>query len=330
MNLRRLSLWLSLVPLVVGAGLYWLAWRGWADDFGAVMRTWFPGNTVAVAGFPYRMETEITAPALANVGPVTLSAKAARARINRGPWRPELTLVQAQSPQIIVGLDTAVRAVLTAPSALASVHVLDGRLERLSVSASDAAIALGFTAMTIRTGTFEVHVREQKPGAANTESPRLPIRGQMVLSGTGVRLGKGAPLVLAMEASAHGPARLIDYARWQAGGSIEVGSAVLSDPVGEVARAVATLVPGGAAANSANGAAAPLRLAGTIDTVCPASIAAAIAGTPPLSELRLRVPVRLSFEGSIGPGVALRLAGMPANLAARPRRGQLPACPRIR
>jgi hypothetical protein len=85
-----------------------------------------------------------------------------------------------------------------------------------------------------------------------------------------------------------------------------------------VARVKATIVPIGRSG---------LRLAGTIETVCPASVAAAIAAAPPVSEQRLRAPVQLAFQGVPG---AVTLAPLPADLARRAVRAQLPPCPVLR
>ena len=70
-----------------------------------------------------------------------------------------------------------------------------------------------------------------------------------------------------------------------------------------------------------------MRFAGTLETVCPANVVAAVEGAPAVTELRLRAPVRLAFDGFAG---AMRLSGVPEDVAQRARRGQDPACPVIR
>jgi hypothetical protein len=97
-----------------------------------------------------------------------------------------------------------------------------------------------------------------------------------------------------------------------------VTNLTLADAHGEVAKVAATVVPMGR-----NG----LRFAGTIETVCPGNVLAAFEGAPAVMELRLRIPVRLAFDGPAG---ALRLTGVPDDLTMRARRGQDPACPVIR
>jgi len=93
-----------------------------------------------------------------------------------------------------------------------------------------------------------------------------------------------------------------------------------SDATGEIFKLDATVVP----------LVAGLRLAGTIATVCPLAVQAALNGTAAPAEQRLRSPVRLALETSLPSGGAVALSGMPADLATRARRGQLPACPRLR
>ena len=102
---RRIPLWLTLVPLIAAIGLYHLLWQGWARDFDAVVRNWLPATPFEVTGFPYRMEAVVGHPELQGGDVVRLFANAARARINRGPWQDELTLVGADYPRFsaIVG-----------------------------------------------------------------------------------------------------------------------------------------------------------------------------------------------------------------------------------
>ncbi len=318
--MRRLPLLLTLVPLALALGIYWLFWTGWAAQFQAVVDEWLPPGSARVGGFPYRLEAEAAAPRLAGGEVVRLVATATRARINRGPWRPELTVVTTEAPQFSAIVGPVIRAAVTARTAITSINVdpQSGRLLRLSTAADRASVTTGVLPVAITADRLEVHLRERKPGTAAAGASTGPPRGQLVLSGTAVRLGQGAPLSLAADLVATGPARLTAYDRWAASGTIEITGLTLGDATGEVARVAATLVPIGRTG---------LRLAGTIATVCPASVAAAIAAAPPVSEQRLRTPVRLAFEGSAG---AIRLAPLPADLARRAVRAQLPPCPVLR
>lgn len=319
---RRIPLWLTLVPLVVGIALYGWLWSGWAQDFRATIERWLPGATVAISGFPYRMEADVAAPRLAGGDVVRLTAAADRARINRGPWQPELTVIGADRPRFSVVVGPAISATIAGKSAASSVKVAtEGaatRLVRLSTVIEAATARLGFTPLAIAADSLELHLRERRDVSAVPGNPVGAPRGQLVLVGERLRLGTGDALTFNADMLVTGDARLTGYDAWARSGTIEVTGLTLADASGEVASVKATLVPE---------ARTRLRVAGTITTVCPASIAAALAAAPPVSEKRLRAPVRLSFEGVAG---AVTLAGMPTDLATRPTRGQLPACPAVR
>ncbi len=316
--IRRLPLWLTLVPLLAGIGLYWWLWAGWARDFQAVLQGWLPGATVDITGFPYRMEANVERPRLAGGDAVKLAASADRARINRGPWQPELTVIGTDRPQFSATVSPAIAVSIAGKSAASSVKVVEGRLVRLSTVIEAATARLGFTPLAITADTLELHLRERRDAAGVPGSPVGAPRGQLVLAGQRLRLGGGDALTFNADMLVTGDARLTAYDAWARGGTVEVKRFTLADASGEVASVKATLVPQGRGG---------LRVAGTIDTICPASIAAALAAAPPVSEKRLRAPVRLRFEGVAG---AVTLAGMPADLATRATRGQLPPCPVLR
>ena len=312
---RRWPLLLSLLPLLLGLSAYGFFWRGWAAGFETTLARWFPGRAPLVTGFPYRLETELAGVRLAHQGGVQLALAVDRLRLNRGPWRPELTVLQGQGVALsatAAGLSPRV----TAGVATASLKLDGERLARLSIvlpaARGTAGLGPDFTA-----DSLELHAREII-GLAEPASPRLPQRGQLVVGATGFKLGQGAAISLAGDFSVRGAARLIDYRRWASSGSVD---AVLtgSDATGELFKLDATIVPLGAG----------LRLAGTIVTVCPLSVQAALHGTAAPAEARLRAPVRLALETALPAGGAVALSGLPADLATRARRGQLPACPRL-
>ncbi|MEI6418835.1 MAG: hypothetical protein WCO82_07200 [Sphingomonadales bacterium] len=314
--IRRLPLLLTLLPLLAGLALYWVLWRDWADDFARRLQPWFPGQAIVVTGFPYRMEVELGPVQLANAGPVLLDVTAPRLRMNRGPWRPELTVAQLQQPRLALGLGAPLRLEVAAPALLASVHVDGGRLERLSVSGDNVTLRPGF-APGFAVQHLEVHVRERQL-AATANSPTPPVQGQLRAEAQGLQLPGLPPLQLALEAGVTGPARLTDFARWAGSGTIEINRLALSDGLGELLSAKLTLVPQGRDA---------MRLAGTITTICPALVARLLGSAPVAAEPRLRMPVRLAVEGQIGAGQWFRLTGQTADLATRPRRAQMAACP---
>jgi len=315
---RRIPLWLSLVPLAIGIAAYFWLWSGWAQQFEAAITPWLPGTQVSVGGFPYRLEAEVAAPKLAGGDIVKLTASAARARINRGPWQPDLTVISTEAPRFSAIVGPGIGASLTGKTAMTSVKLFDGKLARLSTVVEAARARLGFSPAEIAADSLEVHVRERLPEAGSPTSPTGPVRGQLVVAGQRLRFDKGDALTFAADLLATGPARLDAYDRWATSGTIEVTALTLADAHGEVAKVIATIVPVGRRT---------LRFAGTIDTICPQGVAAAFADLPPPAEKRLRAPVRLSFAGDAG---AVVLARLPADLALRPVRAQMPACPVLR
>jgi hypothetical protein len=317
--MRRIPLWVTLVPLGLAVGLYALLWRGWAEDFRTEIADWLPGETLSVSGFPYRLEVAVAQPRLAGGDIVSLRAEAASARINRGPWQPHLTIVRAEAPRFTAEVSPALSASIEGGTALTSINWGEGRLRRLSAVVQAARIRIGGRSLPLQADTLEVHLRERDGEAVPETSPVQAARGQLVLSGTRLRLGSsggvpGDALTMSAEILATGAARLSDYDRWARGGTLELTRLTLSDAHGEVARIKATLAPEGRTR---------LQLAGTASTVCPMSLMGQTGAAP---EYRLRVPVVLAFSGTVED---FAFSSLPATLAARPRRTREPACPRI-
>jgi hypothetical protein len=310
---RRIPLWLTLVPLVVAIGLYALLWRGWAKDFRTELADWLPAESLSIGGFPYRLEANVETPRLSGTNTVALQAEARSARINRGPWQPDLTVIRTEMPRFSATVSPAISARLEGSTALASINWGEERLRRLSAVVQAARLHLGTRPLPIRADTLELHLRERTGDAVPNTAPTRAARGQLVLAGTRLRLEGGDALTLAAEILVTGDARLDDYDRWARGGTLEVTSLTLSDAHGEVARVNATLAPEGRDR---------LRLAGTVTTTCPLSL----AGTATTAEYRLRVPVRLAFSGTLE---SITLATPTETLATRPRRTKEPACPKI-
>jgi hypothetical protein len=323
--IRRIPVWLTLAPLLLAGLLYWIVWSGWARDFKAAVEQWLPGETVSVGGFPYRIEAAVDQPRLRLQGIVRIEATASRSLVNRGPWQPELTVVRAENPRFLAAVDafgqrTALQASVEGKSALTSIHLDNGKLARLSAVVEAARARIGFIAAPLTADTLEVHLREVPGRLPEPWSPTLPARGQAVITGERLRIAGGDALTINADMAVTGRARLTDFAAWADGGTVELRELRLSDAHGEVARAAATLVPAGRTG---------VRLAGTIDTICPASLAAALTGAPGAAELRLREPVRLAIQGVIDQTGAVSVTGLPADLATRARRAQLPPCPRL-
>jgi hypothetical protein len=315
--MRRVPLWVTILPLIAGIGVYWYLWSGWARGFEAAIQPWLPGIPISATGFPYRLEAEVENPSLRRDGTVKLGLGASRLRINRGPWRPELTVVQAMAPRFSAMVSPLVSAGVGGREAQVSIKVENDRLARLSAVIQAATVQLGFVPVPLAADSLELHLRERDP-APTGNRPALPARGQFVVSGERFRIGNGDALTLAADTLLTGPARLTDYDNWATSGTLELTSLTLADAHGEVASVKATLVPRGRLG---------LRFAGTVTTVCPASIKAAFDGSPAPAEKRLRMPVRLAFSGVPG---AVLLEGMPADLATRPVKAQMAACPVLR
>lgn len=320
---RRWPLLLSLLPLLLGLAAYGHFWRGWAAGFETTLAGWFPGKQPAVTGFPYRLEAELSGVKLEHAGGTRLALAVNRLRLNRGPWRPELTVLQGEGVALAAGA-AGLAARVNAPSATASLKLgLDAqgvqRLARLSVVLPGATGNAGF-GPDFRADSLELHVREIVAGKADPASARQLAQGQLVIGATGLALGQGTPISLDADVSVRGPGRLADYRRWaDLGGSLDLVIAG-RDATGEIFTLDASVVPLGAGS----------RLAGTITTVCPLTVQAALAGSAAPAEQRLRSPVRLALETALPAGGAPALSGLPVDLATRARRGQLPACPRLR
>jgi hypothetical protein len=314
---RRWPLLLALLPLLLGLAVYGQLWRGWAADYETTLARWFPGSQPLVTGFPYRLEAELSEVVLAHDSAVRLGFTAEHLRLNRGPWRPELTVMQGQG----VALSAAVGALsarAAAAAGTASLKLDQDRLLRLSIILPAARGNFGI-GPDFAAESLELHAREIVGPEGQRTDPRRPAQGQLVIAATGLTLGQGAAISVDADMQARGDTRLTDYRRWADGGGSSDLTLAGRDATGEVFRLDATIVPLGPG----------FQLSGTITSVCPLSVQSAIAGTPPPAEQRLRSPVRMAVQTALPATGLVALSGLPADLATRPRRGQLPACPRL-
>jgi len=319
----RLPLWATLVPLAAGILVWFILWGGHRDRLVADMQQLLPAGTeIATSGFPYRL--------VANVKPLDIGRddvavssrlQAAEISVNRQPWQPNRHVMNLSTSvaQLAIKPFPGARVRIAADKAQASLRLEDGRIARLSAVWEMPEITTGLLPVPITATSFEAHFRETPGNGGSGASPRLPTQDQLVMAGTALRLGGGDPLKLSLdsEITARGPVR--SFATWGDGGTVEIRSLTLADATGEVVRMQATVVPGGSGA---------LRIAGTIETVCPANVRAAIAGLPPVSEKRARKAVLLPFEGSLPGNIAIPAAD--PDRPPPPVRGQEPACPRLR
>jgi len=316
---KRVPLWTTLLPLIVGMAAYWWYWDREQDGFKQALTTVFGGD-VSVGGFPYRLEAEVAAPRLSHAGAYVFEARAERLRANRQPWRGELTSVGLLKPSVlwrVPGLDGASFGV-TSATAQTSLRLDQDRIVRLSTVHEDARVQLPLLPVAATATSFEWHFRETRsvPDPAS-RAPTFPEQAQLVIGGEGVRFAAGDPLTLSAQIGITSSAPVWDLAGWRRGGTVELRSLTLADAHGELLTLTAT----------ASGTLSdPLRIAGTIDTVCPLSVQAAVAGTaPPAVEYRTRRSTRFGFGGRAG-DVAL----LPStDRRPLPVRAQEPPCPKL-
>ncbi len=316
---RRIPLWATLLPLVLGVLLWGWMWRGYAAGFRADLQAVAPGSAVSLSGFPYRLEAR--SPDV----DVTLDAGVLQGRlqvkelsVNRVPWQADRQVLNLDQSRATVSLAplAGATAEVTAQEAQASLHLDGGRIARLSMVWEAPLIRTGLLPVPVKAGHFEAHLRETP--ASGTSGP-LPTQAQLVLGGRDVRFGNGAPLALALDSEIVGSMPLTSYANWAAGGAVEIRSATLSDATGDVARLTATLRPDGKGA---------LQLDGRIETVCPASVRAMLAGQPQGEEKRSRKPQVIAVSGRLPGGLVA--APLDPLRPPPPVRGQEPPCPRLR
>lgn len=322
--MKRVQPWMLLLPLVAGAAIWFWLWHGYADGLRRELGGWLsPGATIDSSGFPYRLEAEIgNADIRRQSEAMAMHLHAATAVLNRVPWESDRQVIALIRPEATLEARhlAGARLHISAPEARASLRTTNGRIARLSIIWTAPAIASGLFGAPITAERLETHLRETPAHGNIGPGPTGPAQAEVEISGSGVRIGAGAPLNLELAAAVTADAPLASFAGWAAGGTVEIGHATLSDSSGEVARIQATIVPDGMG---------DLRIAGTIDTVCPASVRAALAAEPaPVAELRLRRPARIAFAGTLPGGVTVDPSGVAGN--SGPVRAQLAPCPAIR
>lgn len=309
-----LPLAFSFLPLLLGVVLWWLVWRGYALGLRAELRPLLPpGTAVEVGGFPYRLEAEARDLALRrDRGDLRGSLVAKRVVLNRVPWQRDRQVVVAFDPdlELAVPAISGADAHVSAPALQASLHLDGRRIVRLSIVwATGADIRTGLLPEPVAARHFEVHFRELPAGGRASLA-------EAVVAGQEVRFGAGAPLRLDLAAVFAPSAGL---AGWLRDSVVSVDRALLADDGGEVARFAGTVRVDGAGG---------LVLDGRIETVCPATVRAAVAGVGAAPERRAHRPQTLAIAGRFPGGLFI-----PPRDAARPLppvRGQEPFCPRLR
>ncbi|MGQ5702296.1 hypothetical protein ACUJ46_09630 [Sandaracinobacteroides sp. A072] len=322
---RRIPLWMTLLPLVAGLGLWGLMWTSQANDLRADLKAILPqAGDVPVGGFPYRLQAHV-APVAVNHMDSALTARidAPDMTVNRVPWQRSRQVLNLSRPEAEIALRPlrGARLLIRSETAQASLRLDDARIARLSGVWEKARIETGLLPVSATADRFEAHLRETPSldSAAEPRNPRLPTQAQIVLGAQALRLGDGDALGLAMDMELTAASRIQSLAGWLDRGTVEIERMSLKDATGEVALMRATIVPDGAGG---------LRVAGTIETVCPANVRATLAGQPPLSEKRARRAEVIAFSGLL-PGEVTAEPRDPSK-PPPPVRGQEPPCPRLR
>ncbi len=322
---RRLPLWLTLLPLVVAAALYWRWWQGESASFRAeLVAVLGSGVPIDVGGFPYRLATDLDHLALSSEGSDgSLGFTAERVTIHRQPFVRTLSVIGAAQPRLRARATAFAGANLriAAPTGRASINRTFGRLNRLSAEFAAADIALGIVSPTLHAQHLEIHLRETPVAPiAFPTGPTLPTQAEIIVRATALRIGRSAPLTLEAAVALTAAAPLRSVRGWAAqSGTLELRRFSLSDTGGSVVQGSMTLAP------MANGV---LRIVGTASTVCPRTLIAALANGPaPPREYRARQFHTLAFGGTAG---AVRPLTDEASLGAFTVRTQEPPCPALR
>lgn len=310
----RVPLWVTVVPLVAGVAGWWWLWQGYAAGLRTdVARVLAPGTAIGLAGFPYRLEADVANATLGSDGAaIRWQLHSPQLGVHRVPWQPErqvVTLVQPQAQIAVPGVP-ALAARLQAPSALASLHLEHGRIARLSVVWEKPAVRTALLSAPLGATELQTHFRDS-PAPAEGGAPTA----DLVISGTGVRFGAGSPLGLDLRATIGAAA---GFANWAQGGWLRVEGFALTDATGDVVRY----------RGSVRAAGGRMQLSGVVETVCPATLRAAVAGRVAAPEKRTRKVQRMAVAGEF-PG-AISLPPADTSVPPPPTRGQEPDCPRLR
>lgn len=317
--LKRIPLWATLLPLLLGIIVYAFVWRSEAARLETDVRGVIgPAARLDMGGFPYRLAAETGPVAIdRRVGGALVQFAARRAQAHRQPFRHVLTVAAAEEMQLyaeVAGLAGA-RLAITAPAAQASLHVEQTRLQRLSLVFERATVQLPLLPRALSADSFELHLREVAAVPPAARNPKAPVRAEMRLEGVVRVADEGAPVTLTADLALTADAPLADVAAWRRGGTVELRSLTLADPTGFVFATVkATLAP------LPDGT---LAVAGTLDTSCPLTVQGMFDGVVPEQEFRTRRPLDFSLSGAArAPTLARtsRLTGVPA-------RNREPPCP---
>ncbi len=321
---RKLPLWTALIPLVTGLSGYGWLWTGQSERFaGDIARVLGDKHGVTLSGFPYRLEADAGTVALRRERPDSFMALTAdNVRLNRQPWRHELTVANVDNPrlQLTAPAIAGARLDVEARHGQASLHIEDGRIARLSGVFQSALVWLPLVPQTLHAENFELHFRET-PGQAKSvgASPKGPDQAQARMSGQARVGGRGALVSFEADFGITDDAPITSVSGWRQGGTLEIRRLTLTD---DKAFLFATL--------NATLAALPdgrIAVSGILETSCPQTVSALFAGAPPALEHRTRKPVRLALSGYGSKALTLKALD---NARGGPARSQEPPCPVLR
>jgi hypothetical protein len=312
--MKRLPLWTSLIPLMLGIGGYYAWWSQQADALAAAVAPWV-GAPLTVQGFPYRIELVAGQPLFTHEGEGNLTVAAARLIVNRGPAASPVLVGYLEQPRIALSAKgvPAASARIEATAGQSSWRWERGHVARLSVVLKDARIVSPLLPAPLSGPGIELHVRET-PATADpaSRSATPPAQVEVVVRGDAVRFGSGDPLRLTAQAELTATRPIRSRAAWD-GGTAELRSLTLADKAGEVLKLSATALPSG-------------DVAGTVETVCPRTLLSLFAGAAPRPEFRARRTIRFAYGGQPG---RYRVDSAP-DLSRVPVRSQAPPCPVLR
>lgn len=324
MRKRRVPVWVSVIPLALLVGCYYAWWSQKNDQFRTELTRAVGPVALQMGGFPYRLSADLGRVALHREGAASfVRVCAERMTIDRQPWRPALTVVGAEQPRVLAAIPAlgGARLDIEAPHGRASVDTAFGRLARLSAEFEGARLWLGLMPAMGRASHLELHLRETPIAPiATPRGPGWPTQAEAVARATGLTFDDGAPLTMDATFTVTAPAPMTSVHGWEAqDGTVELRRLTLSDAHGVVVDANATAVP------LSNGR---LEVGGSLTTVCPRSVLAALARTrPPTVEYRARVAQRIAFGGVAG---SVAATTDEAGLGAFTVRTQEAACPVLR
>lgn len=317
----RPSIWTALIPLLAGALVWHMLWKGYAAGLQHELKNLLPAaSEVKMGGFPYRIEARSPNMHLDwQQGGWSALVESKALTVHQVPWqyhRQVLTL-EAPTARLTIASPDFAPLQLSAPQAIGSLSRIDDRIARLSVVWEEAEIKADFLPAPAKAKQFETHFRNSPDGEDEAQTSP-PTRAELVLLGTDWRMGESSPLALTLRAAMLSSRPLGGLEAWLRQGTLDIGEFQLADDTGEVLRFRGQL-------QSQSG---QWQTRGEIETVCPATVRAALAGEPFAVEKRARKPVVLMVSGSFPHGLEV-----PAHDPARPLppvRGQLPDCPRLR